>query len=40
MFRSFILAALEGISWLLRSLTEILPEEGDGDNRSSLDPNG
>lgn len=40
MFRAFILAALEVIPWLLRPVTEILPAEGDGDNRNSLDPNG
>ena len=40
MFRSFIQAALEVIPWLLRPLTEILPTEGEGENRGSLDPNG
>ena len=41
MLRTFFFAALEGISWLLRPLTEIFPTDGDdGDNRGSLDPNG
>lgn len=40
MFRAFILAALEGISWLLHPLTGIFQGEGEGDNRGTLDPNG
>lgn len=40
MFRKIILAALEVFPWLLRSVSEILPGDGDGDNRGSLDPNG
>ena len=39
MFR-FFLAALELFPWLLRSLTDLLPGSGDGDNRGSIDPNG
>jgi hypothetical protein len=36
----FFLAALEVFPWLLRPLTDLLPDSGDGDNRGSLDPNG
>ena len=39
MFRKFILAALEVFPGM-RSLTDIFPSTGDGDNRGSIDPNG
>lgn len=40
MFRKLTLTILEVFPWLLRSVSEILPGTGDGDNRGSLDPNG
>ena len=40
MFRALILAALEIFPWLPDPETVIPPSEGDGDNRSSIDPNG